>query len=338
MRGAADLVARLFAPLGYVAEVVRHPLDPERPDCGEAPYVTLRLSGTKRLAELLTHLYVLMPVLDDRKHYFVDQTELEKLLARGEGWLQAHPERELIVARYLGRRRPLVREALARLAEDEPEPEERLDPAARDEAEEEVERPLRLHERRLDRVAEVIAEAGAKRVLDLGCGDGKLLARLLRLRGIEQIVGVEVSSAELTRAERRFSDLPEAARRRLTLQQGSLLYRDARLRGFDAAALVEVIEHVEPDRLHHVEWALFGHARPGLVIVTTPNRDYNMLFPSLPAGRSRHPGHRFEWTRAEFQAWASRVADTYGYTVRHEGLGDEHPELGAPGQMAVFAR
>jgi 3' terminal RNA ribose 2'-O-methyltransferase Hen1 len=338
VRGPAELVARLFTPLGYAVEVTRHPLDPKRPDWGEAPYVTLRLSGTKRLAELLIHLYVLMPVLDDRKHYYVDHSELEKLLARGEGWLQAHPERELIVARYLRRHRPLVREALARLTEDEPEPEERLDPAARGEAEEEVEKPLRLHERRLDRVAEVIAEAAAKRVLDLGCGDGKLLARLLRLRSIEQVVGVEVSSAELARAERRFADLPEAARRRLTLWQGSLLYRDTRLRGFDAAALVEVIEHVEPDRLHHVKRALFGDARPRLVVVTTPNREYNVLFPSLPAGRFRHPDHRFEWTRAEFQDWAGRIGETYGYTVRHEGLGEEHPKLGAPGQMAVFSR
>jgi 3' terminal RNA ribose 2'-O-methyltransferase Hen1 len=227
---------------------------------------------------------------------------------------------------------------LARLVEDEPEPEERLDPAARDEAEEEVEQPLRLHERRLDRVAEVIAEAGAKRVLDLGCGDGKLLSRLLRLRGIEQIVGVEVSSAELARAERRFADLPETARRRLTLQQGSLLYRDARLRGFDAAALVEVIEHVEPDRLHHVERAVFGDARPGLVVVTTPNQEFNALFPALLAGCFRHPDHRFEWTREQFRAWAGRIGEAYGFTVRHEGLGDEHPELGAPSQMAVFSR
>jgi 3' terminal RNA ribose 2'-O-methyltransferase Hen1 len=338
VRGPAGLVERLFTPVGYAVEVTRHPLDPERPDWGEAPYITLRLSGTKRLAELLTHLYVLLPVLDDKKHYYVDQSELEKLFARGEGWLQAHPERELIVGRYLRRLRSLVKEALARLAADEPEPEERLDPAARGEAEHEVEKPLRLHERRLDRVAEVIGETGAKRVLDLGCGDGKLLTRLLRLCGIEQIVGVEVSSAELARAERRFADLPEAARRRLTLQQGSLLYRDTRLRGFDAAALVEVIEHVEPDRLHHVERALFGDARPGLVVVTTPNREFNTLFPSLPTGRFRHPDHRFEWKRAEFQVWAGRIGETYGYTVRHEGLGEEDPELGAPSQMAVFSR
>lgn len=338
VRGPAELVARVFAPLGYTVDVTRHLFDPKRPDWGEAPYVTLRLAGTVRLADLLTHLYVLMPVLDDRKHYFVAEDEIEKLLMRGEGWLQAHPERALIVARYLKRRGHLIREALTRLAEDEPEPESRLDPATQDEAEDIFDKPLRLHERRLDRVAEVIAEAGARRVLDLGCGDGKLIGRLLRARGIEEIVGVEVSSVEIARAERRFADLPEAARRRIKLWQGSLTYRDIRLRGFDAAALVEVIEHLEADRLPQLERAVFADARPGLVVLTTPNQDYNALFLSLPAGRFRHPDHRFEWSRAEFRAWAERVAAAHGYVVRHEGLGDEHPELGAPGQMAVFAR
>ena len=221
-----------------------------RPDWGKAPYVTLRLEGTKRLSELLTHLYVLMPVLDDRKHYFIDQDEVAKLLARGEGWLQAHPQRDLIVSRYLGRRRSLVNAALARLIEaDGSAPETVFDPVARVDGEAAIEKPLRLHERRLERVCEIIAAAGATRVLDLGCGSGKLLARLIRQRGLEEIVGVEVSSVELARATQHFARLPEAARRRLKLLHGSLTYRDTRLRGFDAAALVEVVEHLEPDRL-----------------------------------------------------------------------------------------
>ena len=336
VRGPAELVERLFAPLGYAVEVTAHPLDPERPDWGPAPYVELRLTGTVRLSDLLTHLYVLMPVLDDRKHYFVGGDEMEKLLARGEGWLAGHPEREVIVGRYLKSRRGLVREALARLVPEEEEAE--AGEAGRETPEERVERPLRLHERRLDRVAEILAASGAKSVLDLGCGDGKLVERLLRERGIERLVGVEVSSVNLAWAERRFAGLPEAQRRRLSLIQGSLIYRDARLRGFEAAALVEVIEHVEPDRLPHLERALFGDARPGLVVVTTPNREYNALFESLPAGAMRHPDHRFEWNRAEFSAWAERVAAEHGYSVRFEALGDEDPEHGPPSQMAVFSR
>lgn len=338
VRGKTELVERLFGPLGYRVEVSPHELDPERPDWGDAPYVTLRLSGTARLADLLTHLYVLMPVLDDRKHYFVGDDELEKLLARGEGWLASHPERDLIVARYLKRRGVLIKSALAQLVPDEAEPEQRLDPAREDAVETVIERPLRLHERRLDRVAEVIVQAGAKRVLDLGCGDGKLITRLIRDPAVEEIVGVEVSSQGLARADARFADLPATQKQKLKLLQGSLIYRDVRLRGFDAAALVEVIEHVEPDRLPHLERALFGDARPATVIVTTPNRDHNVLFEGLQAGSFRHPDHRFEWSRGEFRAWAERVAEDHGYAVRLEGVGDEHPEFGPPGQIAVFTR
>ncbi|GJE70886.1 3' terminal RNA ribose 2'-O-methyltransferase Hen1 [Methylorubrum podarium] len=338
VRGTTDLVGRLFEPLGYHVAVTRHRLDPERPDWGEAPYVTLRLSGTARLSDLLTHLYVLMPVLDDRKHYFVGEDELQKLLARGDGWLAAHPERDLITARYLKRRSHLIKAALAQLVPDEVGPEGQLDPSRGDAAETVIERPLRLHERRLDRVAEVIAQTGARRVLDLGCGDGKLIARLIRNPAIAEIVGVEVSSQELARADARFTDLPEVQKRKLTLLQGSLIYRDVRLRGFEAAALVEVIEHFELDRLPHLERALFGDARPATVIVTTPNRDHNVMFEGLAPGAFRHPDHRFEWSRREFQGWAQRVAAEHGYSVRFEGVGDAHPEFGAPGQLAVLTR
>lgn len=339
VRGAPELVADLFEPLGYAVQVTTHPLDPAQPDWGMAPYVTLRLTATRRLSELLTHLYVLMPVLDERKHYFIDEAEVAKLLERGEGWLQGHPQRDLIVARYLGRRKALVGAALARLmAADEPESPVVLDPAARVDAEAALEKPLRLHDQRLERVFELIVAAGAKRVLDLGCGSGKLLARLIRQRGLEEIVGVEVSSVELARAQRHFARLPDTARRRLKLLQGSLIYRDERLRGYDAAALVEVIEHLDPDRLPHLERALFGDARPGLLVVTTPNREHNALFPGLAPGALRHPDHRFEWTRQEFRGWAETVAAAHGYAVRFEGVGEEHPELGPPSQLAEFTR
>lgn len=340
-RGGADLVRRLFAPFGYDLEIAPVPLDPQRPDWGPSHYVTLTLAATCRLADMLTHLVVLIPALDGAKHYFIGDDEVEKLLARGKGWLEAHPERELIVTRYLRGRRPLIKDALARLTSEE-ETEESVeataDRANKDSAEENIERPLRLHDVRLDTVADTLRSLGVARVLDLGCGEGKLIGRLVKDKQFIEIVGVEVSSVSLGRAAARVEKLPENQRARIKLMQGALIYRDARLRGYDAAALVEVIEHIEPDRLHHLERAVFADAAPRAVLVTTPNADYNALFPKLPAGNFRHEDHRFEWSRAQFAEWAERVASAYGYQVRIEPIGDVDALHGAPSQMGVFTR
>ncbi|MCZ8186308.1 MAG: 3' terminal RNA ribose 2'-O-methyltransferase Hen1 [Beijerinckiaceae bacterium] len=337
-RGGAGLVSDLFTPLGYEVTVAPIALDQVRTDWGDSPYVALTLKATTRLSALLTHLYVLIPVLDDRKHYFVGDDELQKLMAKGEGWLADHPLKELIVSRYLKRRRSLVQDALVQLAGDEGESETALDAAPKDTAEEAIEKPLRLHDLRLDTVAQRLKDLGAKRVLDLGCGEAKLIRRLVADKQFEEIVGVEVSSVSLARADEKLERLPELQRARIKLLQGALIYRDQRLRGFDAAALVEVIEHVEPDRLDHLERAVFGDAQPKAVIVTTPNADYNALFPTLPAGQFRHADHRFEWTRAEFAAWCARIGEAYGYGWVTEPLGPVDEALGAPSQMAVFTR
>jgi 3' terminal RNA ribose 2'-O-methyltransferase Hen1 len=130
--------------------------------------------------------------------------------------------------------------------------------------------------------------------------------------------------------------LAPSQRQRVHLLHGALTYRDARLSGYDAAAVVEVIEHLDPDRLAAFERVLFGCARPQTVVVTTPNQEYNVKFPALPAGRLRHADHRFEWTRQEFQAWAERVAEQYGYRVRVQAIGEDDPVLGPPTQMGVF--
>ena len=336
-RGGPDLVQRLFAPLGHTVVCEAIAMDQVRHDWGVSPYVTLTLTSMAKLSDALSHLYVLIPVLDAKKHYFVGDDELEKLLARGEGWLPTHPERELIVTRYLKGRSSLVREALARLSEGEDaEPEIAHDPERKDTAEEIIEKPLRLHDRRLDAVADKLKSLGAARVLDLGCGEGKLIGRLVKHKQFTEIVGVEVSSVSLERAARRLERLPERASARVKLLQGALIYRDTRLRGYDAAALVEVIEHIEPERLIHMERALFGDARPRSVIVTSPNRDYNVLFETLPAGKFRHDDHRFEWSRAEFAEWVERIAATYGYAFEIDPLGDVHDIHGAPSQMATF--
>lgn len=338
-RGGEDLVRRLFEPLGYTVEVSRLPLDERFPEWGDSPYVSLEIAATVTLHTLLTHLYVLIPVLDNEKHYWVGEDEIEKLLKRGEGWLGQHPEKELIVARYLKRQRSLTRAALERLAE-EALPENEAAASAGDEAEQKVERPLGLHEQRIGTVLSVLRGVGAKRVVDLGCGEGKLIRHLLSDAQFEHILGMDVSwrSIEIATDRLKLNQMGEKQRARVDLIQGSLMYRDKRLDGFDAAAVVEVIEHLDAPRLAAFERVLFEFARPAHVLITTPNVEYNSLFPTLPTGKLRHRDHRFEWTRAEFSNWAETVASRFGYSVRIQPVGPVDETLGAPTQMGVFTR
>jgi 3' terminal RNA ribose 2'-O-methyltransferase Hen1 len=285
----------------------------------------------------ITHLYVLIPVLDDEKHYWVGEDEIEKLLRRGEGWLPQHPERELITRRYLKHGRRLTRDALERLAELDDVAPVNAD-AAPETVSMSVEEPLRLNDRRMARVVEVLREAGARSVLDLGCGAGRLIQTLLKDRQFERIVGVDASTRELEMAHDRLNldRLPERQRERVLLLHGALTYRDKRLAGFDAAAVVEVIEHIDPPLLDAVANALFGAARPTTVVLTTPNVEYNVRFEALHGHTLRHADHRFEWTRAEFETWARNVGERFGYDLRFEEIGDPDPSLGAPTQMGVF--
>lgn len=327
--GGERLVRELFEPLGWTVEVET---------VEEANYVTLRLSGRARLQALLNHLYVLIPVLDDDKHYWVGDDEVTKLMKRGEGWLESHPSQDLIVRRYLIHRRGLARDALERLAPETRE--ETADPEARPQREEALETPMRLNDERMAAVVDVLKASGAKTIADLGCGEGKLLQRLVRERWVESLVGVDAAARDLERASKRLKlDIASGPREeRVRLLHGSLTYRDVRWEGCEAAALVEVIEHLEPDRLPALVKVVFGAARPATVVVSTPNAEYNALFPNLPAGVFRHPDHRFEWTRDEFAGWCDGVAQAHGYRFELSGIGPMDEQLGWPTQMAVFSR
>lgn len=332
-RGAEAMVRALFEPLGWSVDVENIP-----GLTGNSRYVDLRLSGTMLLSAALTHLYVLIPVLDDDKHYWVGEDEIAKLMDKGGTWLAEHPERDLIVSRYLKKQRRLVREALARLAPEEEAGEQLEAPAER--REELLEAPMRLHDLRIDTVAKVLVESGASTVVDLGCGEGKLLRRLLKERSLKTLIGLDASARLLERVSERLKlDQPgNAASDRVRLLHGALTYRDTRWHDAEAGALVEVIEHLDPDRLPQLTDVVFGSARLKTVVVTTPNAEYNASFESLAKGAMRHPDHRFEWTRQEFETWASAVAERHGYAVRFEPLGDVHPEFGPVTQMAVFTR
>ena len=195
-----------------------------------------------------------------------------------------------------------------------------------------------LFRSRLGAVVASLRASGAKRVLDLGCGEGKLIRELLRDKQFEEVVGLDVSIRTLEVAQRRLKvdRLPTMQANRLKLMHGSLMYRDKRLEGFDAAAVIEVVEHLDPPRLLAFERVLFEFARPRTIVLTTPNVEYNVTWETLPAGKFRHPDHRFEWTRQEFQRWAQAVGERFGYGVRFLPVGAEHPDFGPPTQMGVF--
>jgi len=338
-RGGEAILRDLFEPLGYEVEAMRHALDAKFPDWGESPYHTVTLRTERPLRELLAHLYVLIPVLDNDKHYWVGDDEVEKLLRFGEGWLAAHPAKEQISRRYLKHQSSLTRQAVARLVAEE-NPDADAMEEAHDEQEEAVEEKISLNDQRLGGVLSVLNSAGAKRVIDLGCGEGRLLRELLKNKVFDEIVGLDVSHRALEKATARLrlDRLPPLQRERIKLIHGSLMYRDKRLAGFDAAIVVEVVEHLDPPRLAAFERVLFECAKPKLVIVTTPNAEYNVRLATLPAGKMRHQDHRFEWTRDEFRSWANQIADRFGFDVRFLPVGPEDAEVGAPTQMGVFTR
>ncbi len=333
VRAVEGFVELIFEPLGYQASVTSHDLDSQFPDWGRSPYASVTLHATTTLSQLLTHLYVLIPVFDNNKHYYVGQDEVEKLLEKGEGWLATHPERDLITRRSLRHRPGLFLEALARLADVD----ERIDEAddITDVTLEVAPEPvLSLNAQRIAAVLTILKDCGAKSVVDLGCGEGKLLRELAKVKQFERIVGMDVSVRSLEIASEKLR--LEPGNDRLSLIHGSLMYRDKRLAGFDAASVVEVIEHLDPARLSAFERVVFEFARPRTVVVTTPNREYNGVWESLPAGRFRHADHRFEWTRVEFQTWAEAIATRFAYTVKFHPVGPSDEAVGSPTQMVVF--
>jgi 3' terminal RNA ribose 2'-O-methyltransferase Hen1 len=342
-RSGEGFLKRLFEPLGYTVTLTQHMLDEEHQEWGLSNYFTVKLEATCRLSELLAHLYVLVPVLDDEKHYWIGDDEVEKLLRHGKGWLEAHPEREHIAYRYLKHKPNLARVAIARLITEERTEQEETDnettlveEAVMDTSQER----MNLHTLRLKAVIAALRESNARRVLDLGCGEGKLLKTLLQDKRFDYILGLDVSYRALELAQNRLhiDRLPPKQKERISLVHGALTYRDKRLEGYDAAAVVEVIEHLDPARLAAFERVLFEFARPITAIVTTPNAEYNVKFTTLQAGKFRHKDHRFEWSQDEFQSWANRVASQFGYTVRFLPIGPEDETVGAPSQMGIFSR
>ena len=334
VKGSRQLIHNIFEPLGYEIAYTRHDLDEQFPDWGPSPFYSLTLKNKCTLQTLLRHLYVLMPVFDNEKHYYVGQADVEKLVSKATEWLPYHPMKDFIIRRYLKHKSSLTTEALSRLmTEAEKDQEEEKGFTAQDE------KKVKLHQVRLNIALEVIKKSGSKSVMDLGCGEGKLIRMLLKENQFERILGMDVSYRELLIAKKRLKieQMSEAQRQRIKLIQGSLLYQDERLEDYDAAAIVEVIEHLDEERLVTFEKVLFACAQPKLAVITTPNGEYNAKY-EMEEGAMRHSDHRFEWTRAEFKNWVNRVCETFKYEAKISMVGDIDETLGAPSQMVVFKK
>ncbi len=333
-----ELVKRLFEPLGYEVMMERSDrftdtsLQPKRASG------ILTISGKVTVQTALEQVYVLIPVMDNRKHYWIGSDEVTKLLDRAGNWLPSHPERDLITKRYLRYRRALTRDALERLAE--------LDSISEDDEDDEnepgagtQERTERLSDARLKAITEAVKAANPQSIVDMGCGEGRLLAHLRRETEIPHLVGVDASSRSLEIASRRLRlERQNPSNARASLLHGALTYADRRLTGFDVAIASEVLEHIDADRLPSFERAVFEVAAPGKVVMTTPNREYNVLYEGIESGRLRHRDHRFEFTRKEFSDWCEGVAARNGYSVDVSGIGEQSEEHGQPTQMAVFTK
>lgn len=348
-RGGVGLINELFEPLGYEVHAERHAFDAEMSQWGDSPYYKINLKKQIKLSELLQHLYVLIPVLDDEKHYWVSEDEIEKLLRHGSDWIPDHPQKYLIVSRYLKKQGSLRRKALEQLeveesmveavqSEDVSKIDDEEGHSQRGEAS--LEKPMKLNDIRIEKVVNIVRSSEVKSVIDFGCGEGKFLKEYLKIPSLKRIVGIDVSPGELLKAEQRLrlDRLPERSREKLELIQGSLTYFDRRTQGFDLATCIEVIEHIDEERLSAFEESLFGYASPKHVVITTPNLEYNALFENLAKGSFRHPDHRFEWDRATFKRWSKEVAKKYNYKVEIDSIGIVNESYGAPTQMAFFVK
>lgn len=335
-RGNDNLPQEIFEPLGYTVSVKRFMLDEKFPEWGENDYIDLTISGNVRLSELLNHLYVLIPVFDRQKHYYVSEDEIEKLIKHGEGWLSSHPARDKIINRYFNMKKSFAHKAIDRLTESANETNSDEESIQSNETKEKF---ISLNTKRLNAVLEAVRESGAESVIDIGCGECKLTSMLLDERQIRKVAAADVSISVLEKAKRRlhYEHMQPYKKNKLTLMQASMIYKDKRFSGYDTACVIEVIEHLDPWRISDFERVLFEFASPKTVILTTPNREYNACYEWMTS-TLRHNDHRFEWTREEFKLWSEHICQSFGYIVKISEIGDIDEKYGSPTQMGVFTK
>ncbi len=341
IRGEESLVYEIFEPLGYEVSIEKSVLDEKFPEWGESCYIDLTIKGRVRLCGLLNHLYTLIPVMDKQKHYYISEDEIDKLIKHGEGWLDSHPAKNKIIRRYFDMRKSYANRLINRLIDDETVSE-----GSMSENEEttgnadDTNKKIPLNTLRLEAVKNAVLNSGAESVIDIGCGECRLTSMLLPEKQIKNITAADVCVRVLERAKERlnYDRMMPYRKNKLTLMQASLLYRDKRFKGFDAACVIEVIEHIDIQRIPALERVLFEYAVPHTVILTTPNKEYNVNYAAMENGELRHTDHRFEWTREEFKNWCEQVCEKFGYRVEISYIGDVDEKYGSPTQMGVFTK
>lgn len=339
VRSEKQFVREIFEPLGYEITIRESVLDEKFTEWGESCYIDLTLRGKVKLSELLNHLYVLIPVFDKQKHYYIHEDEIDKLLRHGEGWLATHQQKNKIIRRYFDIKRSYANKTIARLLEAESETENETE--TKNSQEQEItEKKIPLNTQRMEAVKNAVLSSGVETVLDIGCGEGKLTAMLLHEQQIKKITAADVSVSVLEKAKQKlnYERMQPYLKNKLTLMQASLMYKDDRFSGFDAACVVEVIEHMDIQRIPFFEKVLFGYAQPKTVILTTPNKEYNIKYPTLENDTLRHRDHRFEWTRDEFKNWCEHICSEFGYKAEIKNIGETDEEYGSPTQMGVFTK
>lgn len=329
VRCSPYMIESLFSELGWSVEIESHNLDvPGVSEDDDRPLHVFTLKGEATVSDALTQLYVLLPVLDPSRHYFYDESEARKLFEKGGDWLKGHSSRDLIISRYLSKSKELrgyARQLFGNFQEkkDLDELIAETEELMRDWDDPDDTSP---HQQRHSQIIRDVVSWGARSVIDLGCGEGRLLERLVRIAPDMRVVGIEPSAREIERARKRLSNNPgKNLDPRVEFVHGSAMYGDERFKDFDAAILSEVIEHVDEDRLSLLARSVFGIMAPRRVVITTPNGDYNRVF-GLRPGEFRHADHRFEWTLAECQAWVVGVTAAYPYEAEITPVGGRNAD------------
>ncbi|MGE6488602.1 3' terminal RNA ribose 2'-O-methyltransferase Hen1 [Paenisporosarcina sp. NPDC076898] len=316
-----EKLMNLFEPIGYEVTINRPEIEYSFPIKTKSSARYLSIKGMKTLQEGLRHLFVLIPVIDNYKHYFIDEKEIEKLERYGEGWLDQHPLRDLIY------RQALRFKEIYSLVENSSKDEKKVEPVKK----------VRLNELRYEKIVNTVSQMKPRSVIDFGSGEGKLSVQLGFVEGITEILAVEPSEAASLKALERFNKVKNKEKFVIPeLLWGSLFYYDERLKDKDVIILCEVIEHIDETRLPKAMDTLLDDYQPPALIITTPNREYNELYDMEE--HLRHNDHRFEWTRAEFRQWCTERNHSNDYELQFDGIGEEHASHGFPTQMCIFKR